>query len=141
MPGSLAEYKPGIVFLYQDLKVPVCPLALNSGMFWPRRSFLRYPGTIVVEFLDPIPPGLPRQQFMDRHLLPWVGTRRNIRADVIVDLQFALCLQDQDGHGGKLLGRRAQVKRGVWCIRYLFAPVGHAIALAQEHFAMVCEKH
>ncbi len=50
---------PGIVFLYQDLKVPVCPLALNSGMFWPRRSFLRYPGTIVVEFLDPIPPGFP----------------------------------------------------------------------------------
>jgi 1-acyl-sn-glycerol-3-phosphate acyltransferase len=66
IPGSPAEYKPGIVFLYQDLKVPVCPLALNSGMFWPRRSFLRYPGTIVVEFLDPIPPGLPRQQFMDR---------------------------------------------------------------------------
>jgi 1-acyl-sn-glycerol-3-phosphate acyltransferase len=66
IPGSPAEYKPGIVFLYHDLKVPVCPLALNSGMFWPRRSFLRYPGTIVVEFLDPIPPGLPRQQFMDR---------------------------------------------------------------------------
>lgn len=66
IPGSQTQYKPGIVFLYQDLKVPVCPLALNSGVFWPRRSFLRYPGTIIVEFLDPIEPGLPRQQFMDR---------------------------------------------------------------------------
>ncbi len=65
-PGDAPDYKPGIIFLYQDLKVPVCPLALNSGMFWPRHSFLRYPGTIVAEFLDPIPPGLPRQEFMER---------------------------------------------------------------------------
>ena len=64
IPGDAPDYKPGLVFLYQDLKVPVCPLALNSGMFWPRHSILRYPGTIVVEFLDPIPPGLPRQEFM-----------------------------------------------------------------------------
>lgn len=66
IPGDAPDYKPGLLFLYQDLKVPVCPLALNSGMFWPRRSFLRYPGTIVVEFLPPILPGLPRQAFMDR---------------------------------------------------------------------------
>lgn len=65
-PGSPPDYKPGIAFLYQDLKIPVCPLALNSGAFWPRRTFLRYPGTIVAEFLDPIPPGLPRQEFMQR---------------------------------------------------------------------------
>jgi len=65
-PAAPPDYKPGILFLYQDLKVPVCPLALNSGVFWPRHSFLRYPGTIVAEFLDPIPPGLPRQEFMDR---------------------------------------------------------------------------
>jgi 1-acyl-sn-glycerol-3-phosphate acyltransferase len=65
-PGDPPDYKPGIVFLYQDLKLAVCPLALNSGMFWPRRSFLRYPGTIIVEFLDPIPPGLPRQEFMTK---------------------------------------------------------------------------
>lgn len=65
-PGAPPDYKPGIIFLYQDLKLPVCPLALNSGAFWPRHSFLRYPGTIVVEFLDPIPPGLPRHEFMNR---------------------------------------------------------------------------
>jgi len=65
-PGAAPAYKPGVLFLYEDLKIPVCPIALNSGVFWPRRSFLRYPGTIVVEFLDPIPPGLPRREFMER---------------------------------------------------------------------------
>lgn len=65
-PGSPPDYKPGIAFLYHDLKLPVCPLALNSGAFWPRHTFLRYPGTIVVEFLDPIPPGLPRHELMQR---------------------------------------------------------------------------
>ncbi len=65
-PGSAPDYKPGIAFLYQDLKLPVCPLALNSGVFFPRHSFLRYPGTIVAEFLDPIPAGLPREEFMQR---------------------------------------------------------------------------
>jgi 1-acyl-sn-glycerol-3-phosphate acyltransferase len=64
--GALPDYKPGILFLYQDLKLPVCPVALNSGAFWPRHSYLRYPGTIIAEFLDPIPPGLPRQEFMKR---------------------------------------------------------------------------
>jgi 1-acyl-sn-glycerol-3-phosphate acyltransferase len=39
------------------------PVALNSGLFWPRRSFLRFKGTIRVEFLDPIPPGLDRGAF------------------------------------------------------------------------------
>jgi len=42
------------------------PVALNSGLFWPRRTFLRYPGTIVVEFLDIIPPGLSRDDFLAR---------------------------------------------------------------------------
>jgi 1-acyl-sn-glycerol-3-phosphate acyltransferase len=64
--SAAPDYKPGILFLYQDLKLPVCPVALNSGAFWPRHSYLRYPGTIIVEFLDPIPPGLSRQEFMDR---------------------------------------------------------------------------
>ena len=42
------------------------PFALNSGLFWPRRKFLRYPGTIVIEFLPPIPAGLPRREFQER---------------------------------------------------------------------------
>lgn len=65
-PGAPPAYKPGVAHLYRALGVPCCPVALNSGLFWPRRSWKRYPGTIVVEFLEPIPPGLSRRDFMAR---------------------------------------------------------------------------
>jgi 1-acyl-sn-glycerol-3-phosphate acyltransferase len=61
-PGAEPDYKPGFLALYEGLGLPCVPLALNSGLFWPRRSFLRYPGTAVIEILDPIPPGLPRAE-------------------------------------------------------------------------------
>lgn len=64
-PGAPPNYKPGYVALYEALKLPCVPLALNSGLYWPRRSLLRHPGTIVVEFLEPIPPGLPRKEFRE----------------------------------------------------------------------------
>ncbi|WP_246164057.1 lysophospholipid acyltransferase family protein [Blastochloris sulfoviridis] len=60
------DYKPGVGLLYGQLGVPCLPVALNSGLVWPRRTFRRYPGTIIVEFLPPIPPGLPRAEFMAR---------------------------------------------------------------------------
>ena len=60
---------------------------------------------------------------------------------MIVHLQFAPFLQDQYCHGGKLLGRGAQVKLGVWCVGHLLSPVGHAIAFAQEHLVIVCDQH
>jgi 1-acyl-sn-glycerol-3-phosphate acyltransferase len=44
--------------------VPCVPVALNSGLFWPRRTFLRYPGTVLVEFLDPIMPGMSKEEFL-----------------------------------------------------------------------------
>ena len=64
--GAPPDYKPGIALLYSELGVPCLPIALNSGLHWPRRSFLRPPGTILVEILDPIPPGLPRRAFLER---------------------------------------------------------------------------
>jgi 1-acyl-sn-glycerol-3-phosphate acyltransferase len=64
--GAPPQYKSGVSQIYTSCGVPCIPVALNSGMFWPRRTFLRYPGTIVVEFLDPISPGLPRDQFTER---------------------------------------------------------------------------
>ncbi len=62
-PGALPDYKPGVVALYEGLGLPCVPIALNSGVYWPRRHFLRYPGTIVVEILAPLPPGMPRGTF------------------------------------------------------------------------------
>lgn len=58
------SYKTGISQIYVDSGVPCIPVALNSGLFWPRRTFLRYPGTLVVEFLDPLPSGLTRREFV-----------------------------------------------------------------------------
>ena len=65
-PGAPPDYKTGIVLLYDALGVPCLPVALNSGLFWPRRSAIRCPGTIVVEILKPVPPGLPRDEFLRR---------------------------------------------------------------------------
>lgn len=62
-PGAPPSYKFGVTALYRILKVPVLPVALNAGVFWPRRSFLRHPGTIVMEILPPIEPGLPDEEF------------------------------------------------------------------------------
>ena len=58
------DYKAGIALIYVDCGVPCLPVALNSGLFWPRRTFMRYPGTLVVEFLDPLPAGLSRNEFI-----------------------------------------------------------------------------
>lgn len=65
-PGAKPRYKQGIYHLYKNLNMPVVPVAVNSGMLWPRRKFLRYPGTVITSFLTPIPPGLDQQTFMAR---------------------------------------------------------------------------
>ncbi len=64
-PGAPPDYKPGYVALYEGLGLPCVPLALNSGLYWPRRSLMRRPGKIVVEFLDPLPPGMGRKEFRE----------------------------------------------------------------------------
>jgi 1-acyl-sn-glycerol-3-phosphate acyltransferase len=64
--GAQPSYKAGVGQVYVDCGVACLPVALNSGLFWPRRTFMRYPGTLVVEFLDPLPPGLSRREFIAR---------------------------------------------------------------------------
>jgi 1-acyl-sn-glycerol-3-phosphate acyltransferase len=61
-PGAPPDYKPGVAGLYGQLNLPCVPVALNSGLYWT--GFLKRPGTIVLEFLEPIPPGLKRREFM-----------------------------------------------------------------------------
>ena len=65
-PGEPPLYKYGIVELYYQLGLPVVPVAHVAGLYWPRRKFLRYPGTIRARFLPAIPAGLPRDEFMAR---------------------------------------------------------------------------
>jgi 1-acyl-sn-glycerol-3-phosphate acyltransferase len=95
-PGAPPDYKTGVILLYAALGVPCVPVALNSGVFWPRRSLTRRPGTIVVEFLDPIPPGLPKGEFLARltssietastRLLAEAKSKERARVDIAVNL-------------------------------------------------------
>ncbi|MEE8515025.1 MAG: lysophospholipid acyltransferase family protein [Alphaproteobacteria bacterium] len=64
-PGLHRRYQPGIAALYKELERPVVPVAVNSGLFWGRRAFVKQPGTITLEFLAPIAPGLAREEFMN----------------------------------------------------------------------------
>jgi 1-acyl-sn-glycerol-3-phosphate acyltransferase len=63
-PGDERPYQIGIAALYRQLGVPAVPVALNSGLFWGRRKWVKRPGTITLEILPPIAPGLSREAFM-----------------------------------------------------------------------------
>lgn len=63
-PGTHRPYKAGIAALYDALDIPVVPMALNSGVFWPRGARVKRSGLITAQFLDPIPPGLSRSEFL-----------------------------------------------------------------------------
>jgi len=63
-PGAAAPYQPGVFALYQALSLPLVPAAVNSGLFWGRRRFVKRPGRVTLELLEPIPPGWPRLRLM-----------------------------------------------------------------------------
>lgn len=65
-PGAPPAFRQGVGHLYEQCGAICQPVALNSGLYWPRRRWLRHPGTVIVEFLEPIPAGLPRATFMAR---------------------------------------------------------------------------
>jgi len=62
--GARVAYQPGVIALYRDLGLPLVPVAVNSGLFWRRRSFAKHPGRIIVDILPPIPPGGDRRAVM-----------------------------------------------------------------------------
>jgi 1-acyl-sn-glycerol-3-phosphate acyltransferase len=61
---AVPDYKPGIAAMYKDLNLPVTPIALNTGLIWNPKGLIRRPGHVVFKVLAPIPPGLPRDEFM-----------------------------------------------------------------------------
>ena len=65
-PGAPPDYRQGVTRMYEALGCPVVPVAHTSGLFWPRRRFRRYPGTLRLRFLPPIPPGLAPEAFARR---------------------------------------------------------------------------
>lgn len=78
-PGAQMKYKVGGAVLYDELNQPVVPVAVNVGVLWPRTGIRRTPGLAVVEFLDPIAPGLGREEFMTE-----LETRIETRSDALM---------------------------------------------------------
>lgn len=64
--GAIPDYKYGATRLYERLNTPCLPVAMTSGLAWPRNTFLHYPRPVLVEFLEPIPAGLPAEEFHAR---------------------------------------------------------------------------
>jgi 1-acyl-sn-glycerol-3-phosphate acyltransferase len=65
-PGERFRYRSGVFYMQRDFDLPVVPVATNLGLFWRQQEFKKTPGTATVEFLDPIPPGLSRGEFLTR---------------------------------------------------------------------------
>jgi 1-acyl-sn-glycerol-3-phosphate acyltransferase len=86
-PDAPPDYKPGASAIYLGTGVPCVPFGLNSGLFWPRRQFIRRPGTIIVEFLPAIPPGLNRRAFEQRLEADIEGVTRRLVAEGRAELE------------------------------------------------------
>lgn len=65
-PGAPIQYKMGVGRIYEDIKVPIVPVVLSSGLFWGRNTFLRYPGQFKARILPPIAPGLSVEKVMEK---------------------------------------------------------------------------
>jgi 1-acyl-sn-glycerol-3-phosphate acyltransferase len=75
--GEKQNYHSGVFAVYRALKVPVVPVALNSGTFWPRKAFIKKPGMITVKVLNYIRPGMDRKEFMKK-LEDMIETETNL---------------------------------------------------------------
>ena len=60
------DFKKGVARIYEALKLPCVPVALNTGKVWPKNSFNKYPGNITISFLSPIEPGLSKEDFLKK---------------------------------------------------------------------------
>ena len=62
--GAPPAYKSGVGYLYADSGAVCVPVALNTGLYWPRRNLSIHPGRVTIAFLEPIMPGLDKQSFL-----------------------------------------------------------------------------
>lgn len=94
-PGAEPQYKPGIYFMESNLKVPVIPVALNTGLFWKKNSFLRYPGTAVFEFLEPMPQGLGKKEFMEELERRIESKCRELNEEAVAKYPYTLAMMEK----------------------------------------------
>lgn len=103
-PGERFRYRTGVFYMYRDFDLPVVPVATNLGLRWRQQDFHKSPGVATVEFLDPIPTGLGKDEFMAQ-LEHVVETRTN----ELIAMETGVLV-----HPAKLVGwdddRRVQVE-------------------------------
>jgi 1-acyl-sn-glycerol-3-phosphate acyltransferase len=79
--GEAKRYRKGVHVMYETLDRPVVPVATNTGLRWPKNEWMKFPGPAVIEFLDPIPPGLPRDAFLPRLMTTIEARTRALEAE------------------------------------------------------------
>ncbi|WP_323761000.1 lysophospholipid acyltransferase family protein [Maricaulis sp.] len=79
--GESFRYRKGVHVMYETLNRPVIPVATNTGLRWPQNRWTKHPGPAVIEFLEPIPPGLPRDDFLPRLKLTIETRTRALEAE------------------------------------------------------------
>jgi 1-acyl-sn-glycerol-3-phosphate acyltransferase len=79
--GEAKRYRKGVHLMYETLNRPVVPVAHNLGLRWPQNQWTKFPGPAVIEFLDPIPPGLPRDAFLPRLQVTIESRTRDLEAE------------------------------------------------------------
>ena len=82
-PGTTNIYHPGIAALYRRIDAKVIPVALNTGLFWGRRKFLKHPGKMTIQFLPALPSNLDRKQFMSQLESAIEDTTRNLEQEAL----------------------------------------------------------
>ena len=65
-PGDVPDYKTGIAGIYKKSKIEVVPVAVNSGHYWPKNTFIKSPGKIIIKFLKPLPANLEKSEFLKK---------------------------------------------------------------------------
>ena len=110
VPGAKTNYRYGVTRLYLDLNCPVVPVALSSGLNWPRRKFLRYPGTIRTKFMEPIMPGLSGEEFaieLERRIeeacdeLYWMASQDTVHPPLSEQVNICIERHEQRLKAGK----------------------------------------
>jgi len=86
-PGAEPAYKYGVAHLYAELGVPCVPVALNAGLYWPRRSLIKRPGTIRVEILPALPPDMDKMVFHARLQEQIESASNRLLADGLAELE------------------------------------------------------
>ena len=84
-PGDTKLYHPGVAALYSHTNAKIIPVALNSGLFWGRRQFIKKPGTLAIQFLPPIPKNLDRKAFMKELELRIESATRNLENEILIE--------------------------------------------------------